>query len=205
MKYTTLLFKRAIFAFVLLTSALQLRAQEETALPVDQTTNKVSYAGVVDAPGSTSKALCERAKKWILTKNSTINPYTVSYEGDGSITGKGTFTLPAKHFKYVVQFNIKVLTKDGKCRYEFTDLIVQYRTAAKSSAGGWAYHASSTHTDAETLEYSMETFYPSRLEGHKPKIKWYEEINSESIATVNREMQSIVNSFREAVSTKDNW
>jgi hypothetical protein len=51
----------------------------------------------------------------------------------------------------------------------------------------------------------METFYPSRLEGHKPKIKWYEEINSESIATVNREMQSIVNSFREAVSTKDNW
>jgi hypothetical protein len=55
------------------------------------------------------------------------------------------------------------------------------------------------------LEYSLETFYPARLSGRKPAIKWFEEINKEAFAGINREMQSIASSLKQAAASKDDW
>lgn len=197
MKIRTIL----LLYFCLLTSV---NAQE---LPVDATTNKVTYSEVVQVQGATKKSLFAKAKKWVATKNTEQNPYTISLETeqDGTIVGKGTFSLPGDRNKYVVKFAINIATKDEKCRYEFTDLVIQYKRAAGSSGGGFSYWGGSSYHEAETLEYTIETFYPTRLNGRKPAIKFYEEIRANSFEAIDREMKSIVSSFKQAISIKEDW
>ncbi|OJW84160.1 MAG: hypothetical protein BGO69_11860 [Bacteroidetes bacterium 46-16] len=181
-------------------------AQEYT-LPLDPATHKVSYADIGEAAGATKKALFEKAKKWILTKNTATNPYSVTFENeaDGSVAGKGSFMLPGDRRKYIVQFAINLAVKDGKYKYSLTDFIVQYKTEAGSSGGGYGYWGHSSYHEAETLEYSLETFYPSRLDSRKPSIKWYEEINKKSFGEIDKTMQSIVGSLKEAMSANKDW
>jgi hypothetical protein len=167
----------------------------------------VSYTGVVDAPKLSKNDLFDNAKKWIKTKHSEINPYTVTYESmeDGSVIGKGSVALPADRRKYTMQFVLKVSTKDGKFKYEFTDFIVQFRTQAGSSSGGYGGWGGSSYREAETLEYSLETFYPSRLNSRKPAIKWFEEINRRTFESIGREMQSVISSFQQSMKDTDDW
>lgn len=190
-----------ILSSIILSTTL---AQE---LPVDATTNKVSYTEVIDIPGATKKALFDKARKWVATKNTAVNPYVISYESeqDGQVTGKGTFTLPAERRKYVVQFAIKIAVKVGKCKYEFTDLMIQHRTQAGSSGGGFSYWGGSSYKEAETLEYSVETFYPSRIRSKKPVIKWYEEIRADAFESIQKEMQSIVSSLHQSIASREDW
>src|ERR1043165_6227550 len=105
--------KQLMLLFALLCSMHNIYAQDGELLPSDQTTNKVSYSGIVDAPGLTKKVLFENTKKWIKTKNTEVNPYVINYESDadGNITGKGSFSLPGDRRKYTVQFTVKILTK----------------------------------------------------------------------------------------------
>jgi hypothetical protein len=175
-------------------------------LPVDGTTNKVSYTDIINAGSSSKKALFDKAKKWIVSKNTTLNPYTITYESeDGQVLGKGTFTLPVGRMKYVVPFAIKIAVKDGKCKYELTDLMIQYRTEARASSGGYGYWGSSKSTEAETLEYSLETFYPSHLTSRKPAIKWYEDIRADAFEEIGKQMQSIANSLKQSMASSENW
>jgi hypothetical protein len=182
-------------------------AVKEEMLPADPNTRKVSYADIVEAPGSRKAGLFNAAKKWILTKNSPTNPYMVSFENEagGSVTGKGTFMLPGNRRNYAVLFTINIGVKDGKYRYDFTDFMIQYKTEAGSSGGGYAYWGHSSYHEAQTLEYSLETFYPSRLRSHKPSIKWYEEIDKKSFRSIDQTMESIVGSLKEAMSVKQDW
>jgi len=176
-------------------------------LPVDPATSKVTFAKIVDAPGTSSKDLFQNAKKFLLTKNTSSNPFTIKYENmqEGSIISEGTFTLPAARRKYLVRFAFNVSTKDGKYKYSLSDIIIQFHTDAKSSYGGYGGWGSSTHKNAETLEYTVETFYPSRLNSKDPVIKFFEEIDEDSFVTIHRELKSFVSSFRQAMTSKDNW
>ena len=82
---------------------------------------------------------------------------------------------------------------------------MQYRTQASSSSGGYGGFGGSSYREAETLEYSLETFYPARLNGRKPSIKWYEEINKRTLEAINTEMLSIVSSLKQVVVSSDKW
>jgi len=192
---------------LLVTCLNQISYGQEGLLPVDATTKKICYTDIAEAPGVSKKALFDKAKKWILTKNSAITPYTISFdnENDGSIVGKGAFMLPGDRRKYVVQFVINIAVKDNRYKYDLTDFIIQYKTEAGSSSGGYGYWGHSSYREAETLEYSLETFYPSRLDSRKPSIKWYEEITKKSFIEINKSMQSITNSLKQTVSTKEDW
>jgi len=176
-------------------------------LPLNHTTNKVSYTDVVIADGESKAKLLAKAKKWIVSKNTEQNPYLISLENEqeGTIVGKGNFPLPGDRRKYTVQFAISIATKDGKCKYEFTDLVIKFRTNAGSSGGGWGGYGGSTHREAETLENSLETFYPSRLESKKPVIAWYEEIRRSAFEAIDREMQSIGASLKQSITAKEDW
>ena len=197
-------FRKTLFTIITTTILGSTHAQE---LPVDIATNKVSYADVIESRGASKKALFDKAKKWIATKNTTVNPYILTYETeqDGQVAGKGSFSLPGDRRKYVVQFAIKIAVKDGKCKYELTDLMIQFKTNAGSSSGGFSYFGGSSHHEAETLEYSIETFYPSRLNSKKPVIKWYEEIRGDAFEAIQKEMQSIASSLRQSMSSKEDW
>ncbi|MBW7941193.1 MAG: DUF4468 domain-containing protein [Candidatus Kuenenia stuttgartiensis] len=177
-------------------------------LPVHTVTNKVGYGGMLDIPGQSKDKLFAKAKKWLAIKHSDANPYTITYENEteGGITGKGSFTLPAEERKYTVQFLITIATKDGKCKYEFTDFMIRYTTAGGMSTGGFSYWSSSSYNESETLEYTLETFYPIRLEKRKkPAIKWYEHINAKSFEAIDREMRAIESSLKQTMSAQTNW
>lgn len=194
-----------LFLFLLL-SVFVGRASAQQ-LPIDAGTNKVAYSEIVTVSGQSQKQLFTKAQKWILGKNSTANPYAISLDNatDGSITGKGSFSLPVDRRKYTVQFVINIACKDGKIRYSFMDLVIQFKTQAGSSGGGFGYWGGSSYHEAEILEYSLETFYPSRLTSKKPVIKWYEEIRKEAFDAIDREMQSIASSLKQTMSVKEDW
>lgn len=182
-------------------------AEVSPKLPVDPTTNKVTFAKIVEAPEVSSKDLLENAKKFLATKNTNTNPYTIKYENmeEGALIEEGTFTLPAERKKYMVTFTISINTKSGKYKYSITNFIIQHHTDEKSSYGGYGGWGSSSHKSAETLEYSLETFYPSRLTSKKPVIKFFEEIDEESFVTIHRELKSLAGALTQAMATKDNW
>ncbi|OJW82301.1 MAG: hypothetical protein BGO69_17070 [Bacteroidetes bacterium 46-16] len=198
--------KQSIITLLLVALSIFSAGQEYT-LPFDPSTHKVNYTDVVEAQGAARKALYENGKKWILTKNSSTNPYSVSFdnEADGTVTGKGTFMLSGDRRNYVVRFTINIETKEGKYRYSFTDFIIQYQTEAEYHSGGYGMWRHTTHTDAQNLEYGLETFYPSRLEGRKPSIKWYEEINKKSFQQIDQTMQSLVGSLKQAMIVRKDW
>lgn len=176
-------------------------------LPTNEATGKVNYSDIVDAPGISKKLLFDRAKKWLASKHSPANPYAINYENEqeGSIIGTGSFSLPSERRRYLVQFAIRILIKDGKFKYELTDLMMQYRSAAGSSGGGFAFYSGSSYRDAETIEYTIETFYPSRVKSRKPVIKWFDEINRESFELIDRQMKANANSLKQAVAAKEEW
>lgn len=193
------------FIFFLLMSAFTHALAQE--LPYDEVLKKVVYTSVVNADGQTQKSLYDKAKKWIATKKTEATPYSVVYDDEksGSVNGKGTFMMPAGRNKYTVQFAINIQTKQGKIKYEITDIVIQFRTKAGSSGGGFGYWGGSTYHEAENLEYSLETFYPSRLESRKPSIKWYEDIGKKSFAMIDEEIKSLVGSLKQNIASKEDW
>ncbi|MCB9065459.1 MAG: DUF4468 domain-containing protein [Chitinophagales bacterium] len=199
---------RKLFIALLLISASTVHGQD-AILKTDPQTGKVSYLGTVDASGQTKIELFNKAKKWIQTKNSSINSYTISYENaeNGSITAKGSFTLPAEERKYILVFILSIDTKDGKFRYTFTDMVIRYTTEGGASHGGYGMWSSTTYRKSETLEYTLETFYPIRLEKRKkPAIKWYEMIRKESFEVIDKEIIALENSLISTMKrTSSGW
>lgn len=196
---------KQLFLVLLITSTIIGYSQ---SLPVDPQTQKVSYKEIVEIPGESENELFNKAKKWMATKDSETNPYTITYENQeaGNFSGKGSFTLPGGDKKYVVAFLINVATKDGKYKYEFTDFTLLYTTKGGVTSGGFSYWSSSSYQESETLEYSLETFYPIRLERkRKPSIKWYEEINANSFAAIDREMEALISSLEQTIAATDDW
>lgn len=199
---------KLIFTLMIISLTSLAASGQNKHLPVDPKTGKVSYYEVVTAPGQSLDKVFGRARKWIATKHSDAHPYTINYENekDGSLTAKGSFTLPAERRKYIVQFLVNISTKDGRYKYEFTDLLIQFTTAAGASGGGFGYWSSSSYKEAETLQYSIETFYPIRLERkRKPDIQWFEEINTKSFEDIDREIRSLAGSLKEALAKDSDW
>lgn len=125
---------------------------------------------------------------------------------DGTLTGKGSFTLTEKERKYIIAFTYNILIKDGKYKYDFTDLLIRYTTKGGVSSGGYGYWSSTTYKESETLEHTLETFYPIRLtKRRKPSIKWYELTNTKSFETIDREMTMIVNALKDNMSMVNKW
>lgn len=177
----------------------------ESSLPIDEATGKVSFKEVVESKGASKTALFERAKKWQATKGSKTNPYTVTLENEeqGSLIAKGTFTMPAKRKKYVVQFVVNIATKQGKYRYDFTDFTIALETQAGGKAFGYGGFGTHSIKRAETLEYTLETFYPSRLTSREPVIKYFEEIDEDSFTAISKEMQSLAATLKQSMSTSE--
>ncbi len=183
--------------------------QAQINLSTDPNTGKVAYTGVVTATGQSKDVLFDKAKKWLQTKSSESNPYTITFEneGAGNITGRGMVSMPARDRNYVLVFAINIDTKDGKFRYCFTDLVIKFITPGGASTGGYGMWSSTTIRESEVLEYTIETFYPIRLEKRrKPSIKWFEEINKKTFENIDREMRAIEGSLISYLKERlSNW
>jgi len=87
----------------------------------------IIYSGVVTVDSVKKDELYVRAKKWFVdTYNSAKNVLQMEDKEAGIIVGKGLFDIPYSLFIgssiVSVSHTIKIYTKDGKYKYEVTDI-----------------------------------------------------------------------------------
>lgn len=98
--------------------------------------NKVSYSDVIVVDNINRDELLRRAKKWIVDSYKSAND-VIQYEdiGEGEIIGKGhfetTWQATFMHtYKVNVLHTVKIQAKDGRYRYEITNLKVKFHIPA---------------------------------------------------------------------------
>ena len=99
--------------------------QAPTELPVDPTTQLVTYSRVVSLPGVSKKLVYERAKHWLTGVFSPLNGESYSFD-EATATAQGTgryyyeinvASLPANYYYFKVWFTVRVQASEGQYQY----------------------------------------------------------------------------------------
>lgn len=97
-------------------------------MPVDKETNLITYTGIVETAG-TAGELYKRGLKWFNTNYKNPTDVIREKEEDKKISGKARFTIYSTDAKTgtqlndgVVIYDITLQFKDGKCKYEITNI-----------------------------------------------------------------------------------
>ncbi len=113
----------AILSIFILLAPVRAQAPAESVQPIE-------YVGVVEVPGVSASELFVRAKVWFAdTFVDSKHVLEVQDKDAGVLAGKGSIHF-VPHFLVArdlvageVTFNIKVLVKDGRFKYMFTDFV----------------------------------------------------------------------------------
>lgn len=107
---------------------LSVKAQQ-VVIPIDTTTNSVSYSEVVKVDSASKDILYTRAKQWFAITFTASN-YVVQMDDkqSGKIIGKGSEPLVYSYAltkqNYHANYTISITVKDGRYRYEVSDISV---------------------------------------------------------------------------------
>lgn len=109
--------------FVFMSLLMITKSQE---LPIDSSTNKVSYSEVVKVDGTSKDELYTRAREWFsMAFKDAKSVLDMDDKAAGKLIGKGnstgTFNILGTRFTLRIHYTISVTTKDGRYRYEITD------------------------------------------------------------------------------------
>ncbi|MGY0037621.1 DUF4468 domain-containing protein [Pedobacter sp. NJ-S-72] len=90
-------------------------------VPIDSATKKITYTGVVEAPGTKSQ-LFDRTLEWFATSFKSANDVI---QVKDKVAGKfvGSLIVYVSEGGPVSSSNIVILVKDGKYKYTITDLV----------------------------------------------------------------------------------
>src|SRR6185437_7867015 len=134
----------AFFIIFIIGLTFKAKAQD---FPIDPTTKKIAFVGVVPAEGMTRSALFDRALVVLhrMYKEADTK-ISVKDKDNGVIVVKG-FTQLMEKLKsgvmnpnpQLVLYTLTISFKDGKYRYEFTDF-VQNRAGAPNNLEEWIEH-----------------------------------------------------------------
>jgi hypothetical protein len=162
-------------------------------LPIDSTTGKVSYQGVVQVPGATQASLYANAKKWFAT---APGPTKIMLDTDdpkaGKISGKTSELVMQNFLGANVQVplwrTITIQVKPGRYRYKITDY------AFDSGKGQGAVTTIENYLAPNALTFD-DNGYP------KPVLQ-------STIDAIQRNGRQQANSIRQTMGGKspdDNW
>lgn len=130
---------KKLFTIAIILFALPANAQN---WPIDKETNKIMFTEVVTVDSATKNELYLRAREWFAkTYNNSKDVIQMDDKEAGKIVGKGAFKVYAHNMGLrdygLVTYTISITAKDGRFKYELTDI---YHTAnggfAGSAAGG---------------------------------------------------------------------
>jgi hypothetical protein len=121
-------------------------------LPMDSTTGKYTFQGVVKVDSTSKNELYSRAREWFAkTFNSANNVIQMDDKEAGKIIGKGCFKVRCGKWDWddrkiergVINFTLSIYIKDGKFKYVITDfshedgqVISSGRSSTKLLGGG---------------------------------------------------------------------
>lgn len=162
-------------------------------LPLDSTTNKVTYRAVVQVPGASQAELYARAKKWFAAAPSTTKlPLDTDDAAGGRLKGR-TGELVTQNFlganvQVPLWRSITIEVKPGRFRYQITDF------AFDSGKGAGAVTPFENYLTPNALTFD-DAGYP------KPVLQ-------STIDAVQRSARQQTSAIRQTVSGKvadDNW
>jgi hypothetical protein len=118
-----------IFTVCTLLSVLPVFGQKETPnLPIDISTNKITYSEVIFVDSLANRQeLFSRAREWFArTYKSSTNVIQMEDKESGKIVGKALMQVFHKALGHnyesgYINYTILIYTKDGKYKYEITD------------------------------------------------------------------------------------
>jgi len=121
------------------------RKLEQTQIPIDTSTGKVSYTEIVYADSVSKKGLFDRAVEWVaLNYKSANDVIQLKNEETGKIIAKGLFSEYLSLmggltvFDCSIYHTITIDTKEGRVRMQITDLYEKhYAPATQYSSGRW--------------------------------------------------------------------
>ncbi len=177
-------------------------------LPYDSTTSKITYSEVVDVNEATEKKLYELAQQWVAANSQGQYPLTITFDNNtNTVQLNGGLTYPSKEKKIDCLFTIKIQTKDGRYKFEFTNFQLSHTTEAGSSGGGFGYYSKSTYQEAQTFQYPLEQFYPDRLtkKNEVDGVKNFELVNAASFEKFNTQMNAYIGSLKQAMQINSDW
>ena len=121
--------KKITLLLILFTSFLHSQKDKTVILPIDKTTGKITYQGVVKVDGVGSEELYLRARSWFAHSfNSANHVIQMDNLDSGIIVGKGLFNVNYKNpLGFIsqggaVHFSLDVRVKEGRFKYVLTDI-----------------------------------------------------------------------------------
>ena len=173
---------KKIFILVLALSGFVICAngqkkKKESIIPIDSSTNRFAYDGIVKEDSISQEELYKRAKLWMVTNLKSSDKMTsIDDQSHESITGTGNLTLQTRSLMLAViyedafvNFKMSIFLKNGKYRYRIENMTHSYDE--KTSTGNGGHTTSSRNSNLE------ETAMPKRQ-------KLYTEVNEKFLALI---------------------
>ncbi len=134
--------KITLFSLLFFCFTIQTFGQKEKnkiIVPFDSTTQKYTYVKVVGVPDKTVSDLYKSAKDWMKVKYSN-DKYLIDTENE-QLNDLGNFTINVVKktsmvkipFVYTVIFNVNFLFKEGKCKFEITNIKLSHNAQGTTS------------------------------------------------------------------------
>lgn len=152
--------KKAVSMLCMVMAVLFVKAQDKAVpvepykVPVDSVTGKITYEGIVEVKGFAAGELYQRINAWF--QSYYKNPTEVIRENDSinnKMVGKPRFRLSNQPDKNgvktdggVTQYTITVAAKDGRYKYEITD--VNWKQISVFPSERWMDTKSSSYSPA---------------------------------------------------------
>lgn len=169
-------------------------------ISVGQTGTPISFEGIVTVDSSVDqKELYRRAREWYADAFKTSKEVLqVQDKETGELLGSGAFEYRNSFQGYTqtngfITFKVKVITKDGRYRYEFTNF-----QHTGSTYRGYSSIDFLLITDSEECPYKMPLPVPL---GQKWRNKLWSDIKKEISDVINGMIQGLKKQMAKASST----
>lgn len=133
-----------------------------TSLPIDSSTNKITYSEVVRADSLKSSELYSMGREWFAkTYKSSTNVMQMEDKENGKLIGKALMLVyhKAMGINYesgYINYTISLYVKDGRYKYEITDF---YHTAQLSQAEDFGPCESMINTTKKSMGISYQKMF----------------------------------------------
>jgi hypothetical protein len=149
---------KTLFTIIVVLLSLTANAQN---WPIDKETGKITFTEVVTIDSATKNDLYLRAREWFAkTYNDSKEVIQVDDKETGKIIGKAIYRVNVHSFGIhpggIVNYTILLLVKDGRYKYEITDLYHEGGQSGLGSGGNLANEKSACGNFMLTQKYFSE-------------------------------------------------
>jgi hypothetical protein len=120
----------------------QKNKDQELTVPIDSSTNLVTYQGVVKVDGVSKDDLYTRSREWFAkTFVSAQDVLQMDDRQSGKIIGKGSsygfYTVLMTPVTYYLKYTVSVTVKDGRYRYEISSFSMDAVSTSSVTGGSF--------------------------------------------------------------------